>query len=413
MLNNGIPAKLKSEAMTINIVWDHRGRTKKGMEGPVEVRITHDRKSVYVATGVKCRRSEFVGGEISGRQDAPELNAMVDAVAARARSIAAEMVEDGDGLNAAEIKKRVFRTADDGGGQDMYEWIEEQLPLMGLKNGTLKHYVTMTGRLREFGRMMTWRSLTVENICLFDDWLHRTLRKPLTDAQRKAGMEPEPVSDSAIYTYHKCLKAMVNRAVMFGKIPVNPYDRLRGKFKRGDTDNVEFLSLEELRAVEGIHPLRGSAMASARDLFVFQAHTGMSYSDTQAFDFSKYRNQNGRWVFVGGREKNGINYVSELDGECMEILGRYGMALPKMDNSDYNLCLKALGMAAGIERPLKSHMARHTFATLMLAGGARIETVSKMLGHTNITQTQRYAKILANDVLADMEKARRNNRIKK
>ena len=126
MLNNRIPAELKSEAMTINIVWDHRGRTKKGMEGPVEVRITHDRKSVYVATGVKCRRSEFVGGEISGRQDAPELNAMVDAVAARARSIAAEMVEDGDGLNAAEIKKRVFRTADESGGQDMYEWIEEQ-----------------------------------------------------------------------------------------------------------------------------------------------------------------------------------------------------------------------------------------------------------------------------------------------
>jgi site-specific recombinase XerD len=75
-----------------------------------------------------------------------------------------------------------------------------------------------------------------------------------------------------------------------------------------------------------------------------------------------------------------------------------------MDNADYNRQLKALGQIAGIKTRLHSHLARHTFATLMLRNGAKIENVSRMLGHTNITQTQRYAKVLARSVHDEFEK---------
>ena len=64
--------------------------------------------------------------------------------------------------------------------------------------------------------------------------------------------------------------------------------------------------------------------------------------------------------------------------------------------------LKAIGMVIGIER-LHSHMGRHTFATWMLSNGSKIENVSRMLGHTNITQTQRYAKVLAQSVHDDFD----------
>lgn len=79
------------------------------------------------------------------------------------------------------------------------------------------------------------------------------------------------------------------------------------------------------------------------------------------------------------------------------------MKVPKIDNADYNKLLKVLGMAAGIRTKLHSHIARHTFATWALSHGVKIENVSKMLGHTNIVQTQRYAKVLAEDVHADYE----------
>jgi site-specific recombinase XerD len=73
-----------------------------------------------------------------------------------------------------------------------------------------------------------------------------------------------------------------------------------------------------------------------------------------------------------------------------------------MTNQRYNQMLKAIGMVIGIEK-LHSHMARHSFATWMLSNDAKIENVSRMLGHTNIVQTQRYAKVLGKDVYDDFE----------
>jgi integrase len=114
-----------------------------------------------------------------------------------------------------------------------------------------------------------------------------------------------------------------------------------------------------------------------------------------------YKKVDGKWVNVGKRVKTGVAYVSQLLPPAVDVLVKYGMQLPKIGNADYNHCLKALGMAAGIDKPLHSHLARHTFATMMLREGVRIEHVSKMLGHTNITTTQRYAKVLADDIRKD------------
>ena len=107
---------------------------------------------------------------------------------------------------------------------------------------------------------------------------------------------------------------------------------------------------------------------------------------------------------VGERIKTGVAYVSQLLPPVVEVLKKYDMKLPRMDNADYNHALKLLGEVAGISTPLHSHLARHTFATMMLRNGAKIENVSRMLGHTNITQTQRYAKVLAESVHEDFDK---------
>jgi integrase len=123
----------------------------------------------------------------------------------------------------------------------------------------------------------------------------------------------------------------------------------------------------------------------------------------QAFNIKDYKLVDGKWVNVGKRIKTGVPYVSQLLPPVVEVLENYGMEVPKISNADYNKCLKALGMVAGIEKPLHSHLARHTFATMMLREGVRIEHVSKMLGHTNIVTTQRYAKVLADDIRQDFD----------
>jgi integrase len=157
-----------------------------------------------------------------------------------------------------------------------------------------------------------------------------------------------------------------------------------------------------MQKILDIEPVPGSQVDMARDLFIFQMYTGLAYIDTQRFDATQYREVDGKWKFIGERVKTGVPYVSMLLPPVVEVLKKYDWHVPIMNNQKYNQLLKAIGMVIGIER-LHSHMGRHTFGTWMLSNGAKIENVSRMMGHTNITQTQRYAKVLAKDVYDDFD----------
>ena len=389
--------------ITTAIVWDHRGRTKAGCEGPLEVRVTVDRKPYYINTGIKVRKTEWKAGTIVNRPDADSLRTRLYILIKKIEAEINAAIEDGRTIDVADIKRRAWVLVADESSTSFLEWCSDQIDQLTHSGGTMQHYLTMLTRLNDFDTIRRWQDLTVENIYKWDAYLHK-ITKPQSDADIKAGKPAEPISDGSIYNYHKCLKALLNRAVLFDRLRQNPYDRLKGKFKRGDRERIDYLTDEEMAAFESLHPMSGSKMSMARDLFVFQMFTGLAYSDAQNFDIGDYKHIDGTWKNTGERIKTGVAYTSQLLPPVVEILERYNWQVPHLDNADYNRCLKALGMACGIERPLHSHMARHTFATWMLRHGIPIEHVSKMLGHTNITQTQRYAKIVAADIHDDFER---------
>ena len=387
------------------IMFDHRNRTSAGKEGPVEVRITHNRKTYYIPTGVRVRRSEFAFQSIINRGDSDELNRQLKVLVQKITGVVTAMLEAGEALDAAEVKRRVW-SPEQQKKKDVNEvvaWMQEQLPLLRLRDGTVKHYRPLFVRLTAFGEISEWCDLTIENIYKFDAYLH-SLRKELTDAEKKKGVKAEPLSDAGVYTYHKCFRALLTRAYKMGVIDANPYDRLKGEFSRGEKQSMDYLTEEEMAAFESIQPLRGSVMEVAHDLFIFQMSTGLSYGDMQTFDMKEYRLIDGTWRNVGERIKTGVPYVSQLLPPAVAILEKYNYQLPTLGNAEYNHSLKALGMACGITRPLHSHMARHTFATFALRQGVKIENLARMLGHTNITQTQRYAKVVAASVHEEFDK---------
>ena len=387
------------------IMFDHRNRTSAGKEGPVEVRITHNRKTYYIPTGVRVRRSEFAFQSIINRGDSDELNRQLKVLVQKITGVVTAMLEAGEALDAAEVKRRVW-SPEQKKKKDVNEvvaWMQEQLPLLRLRDGTVKHYRPLFVRLTAFVEISEWCDLTIENIYKFDAYLH-SLRKELTDAEKKKGVKAEPLSDAGVYTYHKCFRALLTRAYKMGVIDANPYDRLKGEFSRGEKQSMDYLTEEEMAAFESIRPLRGSVMEVAHDLFIFQMYTGLSYGDMQAFDMKDYRLIEGTWRNVGERIKTGVPYVSQLLPPAVAILEKYNYQLPTLGNAEYNHSLKALGMACGITRPLHSHMARHTFATFALRQGVKIENLARMLGHTNITQTQRYAKVVAASVHEEFDK---------
>lgn len=391
---------------TTAIVRDHQGRVKGDKEGMLEIRVTCNRKHIFISTGIKVRKSEWVAGRVVNRLDASVLN---DRLIIIYKKVCAEVdaaVEQGRSINVKDIRDRVWtEVAVQSGKPVLLDWIHQQIPLLDIDDGTRKHYYTLESRLEEWGQMQTFDDVTTERIYEFDAWLHG-LRKPISESALRAGVIPERLSNAGVYNYHKTLKALMNRARRMGKITVNPYELLRGQFKRGDKENTEFLTEEEMTLIRELPLERGSVLDISRDLFVFQMFTGLSYSDAEAFDFKRYKQVNGTWQYVGQRIKTGVPYVSNLLPPVVDVLQKYGGVVPQINNADYNHRLKEIQRLTGIETRLHSHLARHTFATWMLTNDAKIENVKQMLGHKSIITTMRYAKVLAASVHEDYDKAK-------
>ena len=360
----------------------------------------------YVSTGVKVLKSEWRIDRIVDRPDADELNDRLDIISRAVATEVNDRLQCNQPVDVADIRRAIWscRKYDNANaGTPFLDWYEEQILLLDLRPGTIKHYKTTLSRLRACGIITRWEDLTVEKVYEFDAWLHQ-LKVPLTDAEKKQGVQARFISDSGVYTYHKNLMGLISRAVKVGRVQSSPYERLRGEFKRGVKESVEYLTEEEVEAFVDLHPMPGTMAAVSRDLFVFQLFTGLSYSDAQAFDIRNYKHVDGRWVSVGARIKTGEPFVSQLLPPVVEVLERYNWQVPKIQNGEYNQCLKSLGMAAGITTKMHSHLARHTFATWMLRHGVKIENLARMLGHKKIEQTLRYAKVVAQSVHDDFDK---------
>ena len=402
----------------ISLVYDHHKRTPKGEEGPVEVRVTVNRKPYYINTGVRVRKDRLVGNAVRDDEhsnDADLLNERLTTIVGLVEKEVNRCLEQRMPINVADIRDRVWDIQadkkDDGDEPTLIKWIKDYVATADMAKNTKLHYLTVVRRLLEYGKILRWEHLTVDNIYAWDVWL-RHQEVPLTKNQKAAGLEPQLISSDSVYNYHKYLKSAINKAMKFRILTVNPYDQLKGTFKRTKRDVVDYLTEDQMKKVMELTPVPGSQAAMALDLFIFQMFTGLSYSDTQIFDISQYRQIDGKWLHVGQRVKTGVPYVSQLLPPVVEMLERNNWQVPKMNNQRYNQMLKAIGMVIGIEN-LHSHMGRHTFATYMLSNGAKIENVSRMLGHTNITQTQRYAKVLAKDVHDDFDKIAKKLKSKK
>jgi len=364
--------------------------------------VTANRRSYYINTGLRVKKNLWVSGKIADMPGWAEFERRINIIRDKIEAEVNNCLEEGRPIVSAEIRRKVW---DDGAesGTAFLDWCETQIPVMTISEGTKRHYRTLMARLNEWGGIRTWSDLTTEKIYLFDSWLHQLPTKQ-KQADVMAGIEAPKISDGCVWNYHKCLKKLLNNAVLFDKLAANPYDRLRGQFNRGDRETVEYLTQQELSIIEHCTPTPGSTMTVVRDLFVFQAYTGFAFGDMVAFDIRDYHEEDGVWVHNGERIKTGVPFVSELLPPVVSVLKRYNMQLPVINNNHYNVLLKAMGEMLGLTKNLTSHMARHTFATMMLKHGAKIENVSAMLGHTNVKQTQRYAKVMAESVHNDFKK---------
>lgn len=203
-------------------------------------------------------------------------------------------------------------------------------------------------------------------------------------------------------------RKVMNIALQNEWINRNPVCLLHAK-----KDKVEkgFLTDKEIKAVESV--TLKPHLAIVRDIFIFAVYTGVAYVDALNLTNQNITTgiDNSLWLNYH-RQKTGIRVALPLLEPAQYILMRYdcynthkpsSRLFPITKNQVVNRYLKLIAAKAGVNKQITFHMARHTFATtITLMQGIPIETVSKMLGHTNLTTTQVYAKVVDTKVMDDM-----------
>ena len=147
-----------------------------------------------------------------------------------------------------------------------------------------------------------------------------------------------------------------------------------------------------------------------RDIFIFSCFTGLAYIDVSNLTPDHIVTLGDKQWIMTQRQKTSVETNVLLLDIPKAIIAKYGgktyrngKLFPMLTNQKTNSYLKEIADICGIKKNLTFHLARHTFATMSLSKGVPMESVSKMLGHTNIRTTQIYARITNKKIEHDME----------
>ena len=262
---------------------------------------------------------------------------------------------------------------------------------------TKKAYHVFMSRFEEWGKIAFFSDVNEKNIRAWDEWLHN-VRWTVKD---KYGHDLEKkYSRASIGSMHKNLKAFINDAMVDGYVKENPYSTKRIKIDKGTTRIDQFLTKEEINAIEAKEmPTR--SLFQARDLFLIQVYTGMAYGDMQSYDFTQCVNAKDYAVFSGIRSKTGTIFTFVLTPKAKAILERYKYILPKIPNQPYNVKLKLIADAVGIDKSVTSHTGRRSCGSILLNAGVPMAVVSRVLGHSSISMTEKAYARLMDETIAD------------
>jgi site-specific recombinase XerD len=385
-------------------------KNTKNSEKYIYARVTVDGDSREISTKRICEAHKWnsgLGRAMGNKEDARQLNAFLDSFQMKVLQAKLILMDNNKEVTAENIKNTLLgKTEEKKFILEIFQKHNEQLEALVGKDfapGTLERYKTSLQHTRSF---IQWKfgkddidiqSLNYEFITDYEFWL-KTVRN---------------CAHNTTVKYLANFKKIVLSCVKKGWLVRDPfmgYKMVKKEVLR------EVLDKEELN---NIHNKQFSIerLNQVRDVFLFCCYTGLAYIDVKNLrrDQIKVGIDGEKWIFTQ-RQKTDSPTRLPLLPQALEIIAGYenhpqcenkGLVLPVMSNQKMNAYLKEIADVCGIQKTLTFHIARHTFATtITLGNGVPIETVSKMLGHKSLKQTQHYAKILDLKVSQDMAKLR-------
>lgn len=268
-------------------------------------------------------------------------------------------------------------------GNDFYKFISVKIDSNKKLRAaaTTTHHLSYLTKLKEFKPALKFSEINTKLLQDFEEF-----------CKQKGNIS------NTVWSASKFFKTYVNMAVREGLFKDNPIKNFEGT-KYIDPQRL-FLTAAEIEKIEvvALNNDNHSSFRNAANWFLFSCYSGLRYSDAAEFEPTKHAD--GKILLR--TVKTGTDLSISIHPKLKKVIDRITDTIKS--NQDYNRNLKAVANLAGINKPLTSHIARHTFSVQYLDRGGSMEVLSKLLGHSTIKTTQIYGKITNLRIDAEMQK---------
>lgn len=387
---------------TVAIVFRKDKVNKKG-QSPIHFRIIKNRKPVYIASGIAVSKEHWDEKNLkvkSGHKNSARLNSFISNKHTEIYNSILENEITSKSFTSSVLKQKLF-----GQAPQKYLPFADKVIENYMKEGRVRSYhnaLTIINKFRDFckNESITFHDITPTYLTKYEGYLR-------TELNNKTN------------TIHKNLKfhrKVFNDAIRQDVIEydVSPFRKYQMKLEKTQRD---FLTEEELLSIEGYQAEPGSKLELHKNMFIFASYSGgirvsdmlkLQWKDFDGTHLHLVIKKTGVQVSIKVPNK-GLQILDSLkDGMCHHeafIFPMFPTGLNLNDpvivdnaisrcTANINKNLKIIAKGAGIRKNLSFHISRHSFAVRALRKGISIDKVSKILAHSNIRETQIYAKVV-------------------
>ena len=383
-----------------------KNELKKNGNAPIMARITIDGTPKTFGTKLEIDPNnwDLKHGRVQGKSaQALSINKKLDNIRGRIDKIYEDMLKHEGFATAQKVKlsflgvgvmdDAILKVFNDQ-NEDFKKLVEKE----ERSQSTYNKYITVYNHLTTFIKEryhrddMAFRELTSDFIREFDFYLRYDLQS----------------SHNTVWVYTMPVLALVELAIKKGLIRDNPFQDYEINMEETDRGYILKEDVEKLMMCVPSH----QRYELVKDLFIFSCFTGLAYADIKKLTRNNIQSffDGHQWI-ISRRKKSDIASNVRLMEIPKRIIEKYQgttrneFIFQVPTNATCNTHIGKLVEKAEIitEQKVTFHTARHTFGTMFLTEGVPLESLSKMMGHKNISTTQIYAKITSQKISKDMD----------
>ncbi|CAA7386964.1 site-specific integrase [Chryseobacterium fistulae] len=372
----------------------------------VYLRIIKDRKRKNIALGLRCKKEYFENEQfLKGHSDYRAENNLLISIKARANQIIRDFQREGKSFSLEEFENK-FRDITPAQNVFVATFFDEIIDELerSARIGNAKAYKDTKSSFIGFaGKKIRFKDIT-----------------PVLLGKYEVSLRERGNENGGISFKMRHLRALVNKAIERKLITKDhyPFDSYKiSKLKA--VNNKKALSIEEFKKLKDVDLSQSPHLLEAYNYFMFSMYArGMNFIDMMKLKWSDI--QDGRVYYVRSKTKASFNIeINEAMHEIITFYKTQGRntqyVFPILLKDDltpmqlanrkhkvlgrYNSKLKEIGKLAGIDKPLSSYVARHSFATILKYLGTSVSKISEMMGHSDVQITMSYLKDFENEDL--------------